>query len=361
MRRLDVNLGARGYPVLIGAGLLGDADDWAPQLGTRSLIVTSETVAGLYVDRVREALGKHPHAVHVLPDGDSAKSLDHVERIVSAALDAGVARDGTFIALGGGAVGDVTGFAAAVYQRGVGYIQAPTTLLAQLDSAVGGKTAVNHPLGKNLVGAFHQPRCVITDVDTLKTLPPRELRAGLAEAIKYALLEGESLFDRLDAMMPRLLEAEPEATTELVHRCCSIKARFVEHDETDHGERALLNLGHSFGHAIESAYAGKLLHGEAVAIGCVMAASLSRALGWLEPGLFGRIEGVFRAAGLPVGLPAPAPAAAEIIERMQRDKKVTDGVLKLVLLHRLGQAELTGDYPYAALVLTVREFVEAAG
>lgn len=360
MQRLDVELGTRTHPVFIGSGLLADSGEWASALGTRSLVVTSEAVAALHLDTLRATLGDHPHAVHIVPDGEAAKTLDEVGGIVTAALDADVARDGTFIALGGGAVGDVTGLAAAVYQRGIAVIQAPTTLLAQLDSAVGGKTAVNHPLGKNLIGAFHQPRCVIADIDTLSTLPARIFRSGLGEAVKYAILDGEPMFERLESAVPRLLEADSEALVDFVHRCCSIKARFVARDETDHGERAQLNLGHTFGHAIETAYGGAVLHGEAVAIGCVMAASLSRSLGWIEPALVGRIERLFRAARLPVSLPAPAPTAEEIVERMQRDKKVAGGALRLVLPHGLGDVEVTGDYPYAALVLTVREFVEAA-
>lgn len=344
----------------IGAALLGDIGTWAAALGTRSLVVTSESVAGLHLDALRRALGEHPHAVHIVPDGDAAKTMETVDAIITAALEAGLARDGTIIALGGGAVGDVAGFAAAVYQRGIDYIQVPTTLLAQIDSSVGGKTAINHPRGKNLVGSFHQPSCVIADVDTLATLPGRTYRCGLAEAIKYAILEGEPMFAGLEAAMPRLLNADRDELIDLVYRCCSIKARFVARDETDHGDRALLNLGHTFGHALEAAYDGTLPHGESVAIGCVMAASLSQSLGWLEPSVAARITALFRAAGLPTGLPTPAPTAEDIIERMQHDKKVAGGALRLVLLHGLGDAEVTADYPYAAMVLTVREFVEAA-
>lgn len=346
--------------MLIGSGLLADAGVWAHALGTRSLVVTSESVARLHLDTVRTALGDHPHAVHLVADGDAAKTMETIDTIVTAALEAGIARDGTIVALGGGAVGDVAGFAAAVYQRGIGHVQMPTTLLSQLDSSVGGKTAVNHPHGKNLIGAFHQPRCVVADVDTLETLPGRTYRCGLAEAIKYAVLDGETGFAELEGAMPRLLDADRDALIELVYRCCSIKAVFIARDETDRGERALLNLGHTFGHALEAVYDGTLPHGEAVAIGCVMAASLSRSLGWLEPALASRITALFREAGLPTELPAPAPAAEAIVERMRHDKKVAGGALRLVLLRGLGAAEVTADFPYAALVLTVREFVEAA-
>lgn len=360
MQRLSVELGSRSHPVLVGPGLLGDGAAWARHLGVRSLVVTSETVAGLHLDALRSGLGAHPHSVVTVPDGEPAKSLDQVERIITAAIETGLGRDGTFIALGGGAVGDVTGLAAALYHRGTPVIQAPTTLLAQVDSAVGGKTAVDHRLGKNLIGAFHQPRCVVADIATLATLPQRELRAGLAEAIKIAILDGETACARIEADLPRLAAFELEPLEDLVYACCAAKASFVSRDETDRGERALLNFGHSFGHAVEAAYKGRLLHGEAVAIGGVMAASLSRALGWLAPATAGRIEGLFRAAGLPVSLPAPAPSADTLLELMRRDKKNAGGALRLVLLHGLGRAEVTDAFPHAALVLTLREAVEAA-
>lgn len=356
MQRLTVDLGPRSYPILIGAGLLADASAYDGALGDRSLVVTSESVAALHLESVRAALGRHPFDVIVLPDGDPTKTLGAVERLCGAAAEAGLDRSGTFIALGGGAIGDVTGLAAALYQRGTPYLQLPTTLLAQVDSSVGGKTAVNHAIAKNMIGAFHQPMRVIADVASLRTLPARELRSGIGEVIKYALLDGSAAIDGLERDMPRLLEMEETALTEVVTRCCAAKAAIVAADEFDAGQRATLNLGHSFGHALETAYAGALLHGEAVALGCVMAARLSQSLGWLPARDAARISTLVEAAGLPIRLPSPAPSAERLLEIMRHDKKVAHGVIRLVLLRALGEPVVTGDYPHAALVLTLRDF-----
>ena len=356
MRRLTVALGARSYPILVGPGLLAEPSAYDGALGDRSVIVTSESVATRHLDAVKSALGAHPCDVVVLPDGDAAKSLATVERLCGAAADAGLGRNGRFIALGGGAIGDVTGLAAALYQRGIPYLQLPTTLLAQVDSAVGGKTAVNHALAKNLIGAFHQPVRVIADVAALRTLPARELRSGIAEVIKYAVLDGDVWMTDLERSLPRLLAMDEEALTGTVERCCAAKAVVVAADERDTGQRARLNLGHSFGHALETAYGGALLHGEAVALGCVMAARLSQSLGWLSARDAGRIAALVEAAGLPVRLPAPVPTAERLLDLMQRDKKVSRGVIRLVLLRALGEAVVTGDYPHAALVLALRDF-----
>lgn len=356
MQRLTVDLGPRSYPILIGPGLLGEPSAYDGALGDRSIVVTSESVAALHLDAVRSALGRHPFEVVVLPDGDAAKTLSTVERLCGAAAATGLDRGGTFIALGGGAIGDVTGLAAALYQRGIGYLQLPTTLLAQVDSSVGGKTAVNHSVAKNLIGAFHQPVRVIADVAALRTLPARELRSGLGEVIKYAALAGEGWMADLERDMPRLLAMDEAALTTVVERCCAAKTAVVAADEFDIGARAHLNLGHSFGHALETAYAGALLHGEAVALGCVMAARMSQSLGWLPARDVARVTALVEAAGLPVRPPAPAPSAERLLEIMQHDKKAARGVIRLVLLRALGEPVITGDYPHATLVLTLRDF-----
>ncbi|MGH8561488.1 MAG: 3-dehydroquinate synthase, partial [Nevskiales bacterium] len=273
MSVLTVELGDRSYPILMGADLLADSQTYLPHLhGGRPLIVTNETVAPIYLDRVRRALsGINPQAL-ILPDGEAHKTLDTAGRIFDALLAGQYGRDSVLIALGGGVIGDLTGFAAATYQRGIGFIQVPTTLLAQVDSSVGGKTGVNHPLGKNMIGAFHQPRAVIADTDTLRTLPPRELTAGLAEVIKYGLLGDASFFAWLEQHMDKLRALNPPALGEAIQRSCTNKARIVGLDERENGPRALLNLGHTFGHAIEAALGyGRWLHGEAVGAGLCMA------------------------------------------------------------------------------------------
>lgn len=356
MKRLTVDLGQRSYPILIGPGLLGEPSAYDGALGDRSLIVTSEAVAALHLDAVRSALGRHPFEVVVLPDGDAAKTLATVERLCGAAAAAGLDRGGTFIALGGGAIGDVTGLAAALYQRGIPYLQLPTTLLAQVDSSVGGKTAVNHAVAKNLIGAFHQPVRVIADIAALRTLPARELGSGLGEVIKYAALAGEAWISDLEQNMARLRSMDEAALADTVERCCTAKAAVVAADELDVGARAHLNLGHSFGHALETAYEGGMLHGEAVALGCVMATRLSQSLGWLPSRDAARVAALVQAAGLPTRLPTPAPSAERLLEIMRHDKKAARGVVRLVLLRALGEPVLTADYPHAALVLTLRDF-----
>ena len=356
MQSVIVELGARSYPVVVGAGVLGDPASYTGALGSGTLVVTSRTVATLHLDALTAALGAHPHSTFVLPDGDAAKTLASVESICAAAAAAGLDRDGTFIALGGGAVGDATGLAAALYLRGVGYLQLPTTLLSQVDAAVGGKTAVNLPAGKNLVGAFHQPRRVVADVATLRTLPPRELRAGLGEVLKYALLGGGDWLAWFEADVERLAAGDTAALEEAVLRCCRAKAAFVAADEHDTGARMRLNLGHTFGHALETAYGGALLHGEAVALGCVMAGRLSQSLGWLTARDQARVVALAAAAGLPTELPTPVPSADALLALMGRDKKRAAGVIRLVLLRGPGTPVLCDDYPHAALVLTLRDF-----
>lgn len=359
MQRIEVELAQHAYPVVIAAGALGVSGHFTAALGSRSLVVTSTTVAELHLEALRAALGSHPHEVLVLPDGDAAKTLATVETIASAAIAAGVGRDGTFIALGGGAIGDVTGFAAAVFHRGIACIQIPTTLLSQVDSSVGGKTAVNHPSGKNLIGAFHQPALVVVDPVLLDTLPDRAYASGLAEVIKTGLLDG-ALFAELERDINRLVARDRDTVTEVVARCVRYKAGVVAADETEQGDRALLNLGHTFGHALETHYGGQLEHGEAVGIGCLMAARLSRSLGWLDAGVPQRLHALLTRCALPTRLPAPAPDSARLLELMGRDKKNRDGRIRLVLLRALGEAVTSVDHPHAALVLTLDEFTRGA-
>jgi len=342
---LTVQLGARSYPIVIGEGLLAEAGVLAARLrGPHAVVVTNDVVGPLYLDAARRALGDRLAAVHVLPDGEAHKDLDQVAAIIDTLVDAGANRDTTVVALGGGVVGDMAGFAAACYQRGVDFIQVPTTLLAQVDSSVGGKTGVNHARGKNLIGAFHQPVFVLIDLATLDTLPDRELAAGLAEVIKYGLLGDAAFFAWLEDNMAALLRRDTGALQHAVRRCCEMKAAIVTADEREAGRRALLNLGHTFGHAIESVTGyGEWLHGEAVAAGMLMAA---RASG-LPADEAGRIRDLIAAAGLPV---APPPVgAARLRAAMQLDKKVQAGRLRLVLLRSIGEAYVTADFSAQAL------------
>ncbi|ROR34118.1 3-dehydroquinate synthase [Inmirania thermothiophila] len=348
---LTVRLGGgRDYPIHIGAGILGEAELLRPHLpGRQVMVVTNETVAPLYLDALAPALEGLERREVVLPDGEAHKTLATVAGIWDALLDAGFHRTATVLALGGGVVGDIAGFAAACYQRGVAFVQVPTTLLAQVDSSVGGKTGVNHPLGKNMIGAFHQPRCVLADVATLDTLPERELRAGLAEVIKYGLIRDPDLFAWLEARMPALLARERRALVEAVAHSCRNKAAVVAADEREAGQRALLNLGHTFGHAIERVLGyGIWLHGEAVAAGMVLAARLSVEMGWLEPAALERIVALLEAAGLPTAPPREADGGA-MLEAMGLDKKVADGRWRLVLLRGIGRAVVTDAFDRNAL------------
>ncbi len=341
---------ARRYLIHIGAGLIARRELYAPQIsGTRVVIVSNETVAPLYLAAVRAALADWAPLEVVLPDGERYKTLATLERVFDALLAARCDRQTTLIALGGGVVGDLTGFAAATFQRGVPFIQVPTTLLAQVDSSVGGKTGVNHPLGKNMIGAFYQPRAVLIDTATLDTLPERELSAGLAEVIKYGLIGDPGFFEWLEDNMDRLLAREPAALAQAIERSCRDKAAVVAADEKEAGLRALLNLGHTFGHAIEAGMGyGEWLHGEAVGAGIAMAADLSRRLGWLKEQDVTRIRALLARARLPLGAPAELDAA-RFRELMSVDKKVQAGRLRLVLLRRIGEAVVTAEVPAAAL------------
>ena len=344
MKTLHVELGERRYPIHIGPGLLGQPELLRPHIpGRQVLVVSNTTVAPLYLERTRAMLTGLRCEAAILPDGERYKTLDTLDRVFTALLDHRFDRHCTLIALGGGVIGDLAGFAAACYQRGVHFIQIPTTLLAQVDSSVGGKTAVNHPLGKNMIGAFHQPRCVLADTDTLATLPDRELSAGLAEVIKYGLIRDRPFLDWLEANLDALLARDATALSEAIERSCHNKAGIVAADERETGERALLNLGHTFGHAIETGVGyGQWLHGEAVAAGMVMAADLSARLGWLGREQVERIRALLARARLPLD-PPPELTPDDFLRLMAVDKKVKDGRLRLILLRELGQGVIAED------------------
>lgn len=361
MRTLTVELGDRAYPIHIGRGLLDRADLFAPHLGHRKVaIVSNETVAPLYLQRLQatlQTLGIETLPI-VLPDGEVYKDWQHLNAIFDALLSAGCERKTPLLALGGGVIGDMGGFAASCYQRGMPFIQIPTTLLSQVDSSVGGKTAINHPLGKNMIGAFYQPQVVIADTDTLNTLPDRELKAGLAEVIKYGLIRDLPFFEWLETHLEDLLARNPEALATAIERSCANKAEVVAADEREAGERALLNLGHTFGHAIETGMGyGTWLHGEAVAAGTLMAVELSRELGWIDPDTAKRIEALFVRAGLPVF--GPDLPLDTYFSLMQHDKKVLDGRLRLVLLRALGQATLSEGIPSDQIAQAIRLRIHA--
>ncbi|HEX9208809.1 MAG TPA: 3-dehydroquinate synthase [Steroidobacteraceae bacterium] len=356
---LRIELGERGYPIVIGAGLLQDRDLLAAHVAARDvLVVTNETVGPLYLEALTAGLaGKRVRSV-TLPDGERFKTLDVLGRVFDGLVEGRLNRDACVVALGGGVVGDMAGFAAACYQRGIDFVQVPTTLLAQVDSAVGGKTGVNHPGGKNLIGAFHQPRAVLSDLATLRTLPPRELHAGLAEVIKYGLIDDLPFLEWLERRIEDLLALDMAALAYAVRRSCEIKARIVAADEREHGQRALLNLGHTFGHAIETAAGyGAWLHGEAVGLGVLLAADLSQRLGWLDAAAVARVRSLLERAQLPVV--APRIGAARALELMGMDKKVLQGRIRLVLLRGLGAGVVTGDYPADLLQQTLRQHFEA--
>lgn len=345
MQTLHVELGDRRYPIFIGSDL-NPRNLLEPYIhGQQVMIVSNTTVAPLYLTTyvaALEALGKKV-ATCILPDGEKYKNIEYLNLIFDALLEAGFNRDATVLALGGGVIGDMAGFASACFQRGVYFIQVPTTLLSQVDSSVGGKTGINHPLGKNMIGAFQQPQVVLADMAQLVTLPTRELSAGLAEVIKYALLGDVDFLDWLERHIDDLVGRDPERLAEVVYRSCAHKARIVASDEKEQGERALLNLGHTFGHAIESYMGyGVWLHGEAVAVGMVMAADLSQRLGWISTDDLERTKKIIQRAHLPVK--CPAIPLDEFLGFMAHDKKVLNGQLRLVLMSTLGKAIITKDF-----------------
>lgn len=354
VRRLDVDLDERSYPIHIGSGLILRADTFKPYIrSSQVMIVSNETVAPLYLNKTLSALRDFQTTEVVLPDGERYKNLDILNMIFDALLQNRFDRSCTLLALGGGVIGDMAGFAAACYQRGVDFVQVPTTLLSQVDSSVGGKTGVNHPLGKNMIGAFHQPRCVVADTDTLNTLPDRELSAGLAEVIKYGLINDLPFLEWLEENIPALLDRDAEALAYAIERSCRNKAAVVAADEREAGQRALLNLGHTFGHAIEAGMGyGEWLHGEAVAAGMCMAAEMSRKIGWLDDGDVDRIRALFESAQLPVD-PPRGLSGERYLELMSVDKKVQAGKLRLVLMRSVGQSVLVDEYDHKALEATV--------
>lgn len=345
MQTLYVELGDRRYPIFIGSHL-DPQQLLEPYLrGQQVMIVTNETVKPLYLDHYVTALEALDKTVRscVLPDGESYKNIEHLNLIFDALLEAGFNRDCTVLALGGGVIGDMAGFASACFQRGVYFVQVPTTLLSQVDSSVGGKTGINHPLGKNMIGAFQQPQVVLADMAQLATLPARELSAGLAEVIKYALLGDIEFLAWLEQHMEGLVAQDPALLAEAVYRSCAHKARIVANDEKEQGERALLNLGHTFGHAIESYLGyGEWLHGEAVATGMVMAADLSHLMGWISAADLERTKNIIQRAHLPIK--CPHIPLDDFLAYMSHDKKVLNGQLRLILLKQLGHAVITQDF-----------------
>ena len=356
MLTLQVELGARGYPIHIGSGLLGQSDYYSTFASRPLRIVTDENVAPHYLAAVLQALQVDGSKARVLPAGESQKSFVVVESLLDWLLADNFPRDGVLVALGGGVIGDLTGFVAAIYQRGIDFLQVPTTLLAQVDSSVGGKTGVNHPRGKNLIGAFHQPRLVLADTDTLATLPPREFAAGMAEVIKYGLLGDAAFLTWLERNLDRLQALETEPLAQAIERCCALKARIVALDERESGPRALLNLGHTFAHAIETWVGyGTWLHGEAVATGLCMAADLSSRMEWLPPDAVIRCEALVGRSKLPTRPPA-GMQPADFIELMARDKKVASGKLRLVLMRAMGDAVLSSEFKSTALDATLAQF-----
>ena len=359
---LDTLPESRSYAIHIGQELLSRMDLLLPHLpGKKAAIVTNTTIAPLYLEKLRTALAEHQVETFsiILPDGEQYKNWETLNLIFNALLEHHCERRTPLIALGGGVVGDMTGFAAASYLRGVPFIQIPTTLLAQVDSSVGGKTGINHPLGKNMIGAFYQPQLVLTDSATLTTLPDRELRAGIAEVIKYGLIYDADFFSWLEHHMRQLLARDPEAMNYAIRRSCEIKAEIVSLDERESGLRALLNLGHTFGHAIENAMGyGTWLHGEAVAAGTIMATDLSRRLQHINSEEVDRIKHLFENAGLPVKGPRISPE--RYLESMQLDKKIKEGAIRFILLDRIGKASMSDTVPTPLLLETLSTCVDDA-
>jgi len=343
METLTVSLGERSYPIFVGKNLLGQRELLLPHLGSRQVcIVTNDVVAPLYLDKLKSVLADFQVHSVVLPDGEKYKTLETVSQIYDSLLTQNFSRSGTLIALGGGVIGDMTGFTAATYQRGINYIQVPTTLLAQVDSSVGGKTGVNRPLGKNMVGAFYQPKCVLADIATLDTLAERELKAGLAEVIKYGLINNADFYVWLEQNLTSLLARDADALKHAILVSCAEKAAIVASDEREEGIRAILNLGHTFGHAIETATGySEWLHGEAVATGMVMAADLSWRLGLLTKADVTKIKQLITTAGLPVT--PPDIGVATFLNLMGKDKKAEQGKIKFILLDAIGKARVQGN------------------
>lgn len=351
---IKVELDERAYPIKIGSGITGSDFLKKAIQGSQALVVTNETIAPLYLQPLLDSCQGVQLDSLVLPDGEQYKNLDYLSKIFDELLQKKHSRTTTLIALGGGVIGDMTGYAAACYQRGVNFVQVPTTLLAQVDSSVGGKTAVNHPLGKNMIGAFHQPQAVLIDTDTLSTLPDREYSAGMAEVIKYGLIADADFLDWLEANMSALMARDAECIAKCIRTSCQTKADVVAADEREQNIRAILNLGHTFGHAIEAAQHYKeWLHGEAVAAGMVMAAKFSQKLGWITANDVHRVELIIAAANLPIKVPGNI-GTDTFLDYMGLDKKVLNGKLRLVLLKKLGEAVVTEDFSMSDL----RDFID---
>ncbi|CAF1717197.1 hypothetical protein Bca4012_041646 [Brassica carinata] len=359
---VEVDLGSRSYPIYIGAGLLDQSHLLQRHVhGKKVLVVTNERVAPLYLDKTVHALtiGNPNVTVEsvILPDGEKYKDMDTLMKVFDKAIESRLDRRSTFVALGGGVIGDMCGYAAASYLRGVNFIQIPTTVMAQVDSSVGGKTGINHRLGKNLIGAFYQPQCVLVDTDTLNTLPDREMASGLAEVIKYGLIRDADFFEWQEKNIEALLARDPAALAYAIKRSCENKADVVSQDEKESGLRATLNLGHTFGHAIETGFGyGEWLHGEAVAAGTVMAVDMSYRLGWIDDSIVERVNNILKRAKLPT-TPPESMTVSMFKSIMAVDKKVADGLLRLILLKGpLGNCVFTGDYDREALDATLRAF-----
>lgn len=358
MKTLHVELGDRSYPIYIGESVLTDVAVWQAHIPSKEvLIVTNETVAPIYLERVKQTLIEYRCESVILPDGEEFKTLAILNQIFDVLMSQKMSRQTTLIALGGGVIGDMTGFAAACYQRGVPFIQVPTTLLSQVDSSVGGKTAVNHEKGKNMIGAFYQPKCVIADTSTLNTLENRQLASGMAEVIKYGLIDDPTFFEWLEQNIDALMAREPSKLAYAIEQSCRDKAQVVAKDETEQGVRALLNLGHTFGHAIETgAGYGVWLHGEAITVGMLMAADLSARHGWISEQDVLRIKHLFEKAGLPVKAPNTM-TKDQFISLMSVDKKVQDGEIRLILLKGIGESIICDDYDKALLQQTLVAFL----
>ena len=359
MKTLKVELGDRSYPIFIGQGLMGNGELVKPYVkGQQVLIVTNTTVAPLYLEACEKAFAEFNVKSVILSDGEKYKNLETLNLVFDELIGQKFDRSCTLVALGGGVIGDMTGFAAAAFQRGVNFIQMPTTLLSQVDSSVGGKTGVNHPLGKNMIGAFHQPECVVIDTDTLNTLEDRQLSAGLAEVIKYGLIVDKGFFEWLEEHLEKLLAREPGALSEAIERSCHNKAVIVAKDEKEAGLRALFNLGHTFGHAIEAGMGyGNWLHGEGVSAGSMQAIYMSKLMGDLTEADQERIKAIFERAKLPILPPSVDEMSNQkYLELMAGDKKVHAGTIRLVLLKTIGEAYVTGEYPNELLNRTLTEW-----
>ncbi len=361
MKRLRIDLDDRSYDILIGRGLLSRLAEFIPERPSRAVVVTNPEINRLYGDKVRQSLESFgiDFSFVEIPEGEAHKTLDDANRVYDHLLEGNFDRKTLMIALGGGVIGDLTGFVAATYQRGVPYVQVPTTLLSQVDSSVGGKTAVNHPQGKNMIGAFYQPRAVIADLDTLKTLPPDEFRCGLAEVVKYGVIEDPDLFSYLEENVDSILALDPDRLAHLIQTSCAIKARVVEKDERESKYRMVLNYGHTLGHAVEAlTHYDRFKHGEAVAIGMVFAAELSRFLGNCDEKTVIRIKDLIEGFGLPTQLPKFDPG--DYIASMRHDKKAQSNKIRFILVRKVGTIEIVDSVDEPALLKVLGDLLRSS-